>query len=270
MVVVKILWDIVKYDDITLLILPYINTRYTNDIILQSFRECIEVIKCKYLVVFIPYEKQLEDILLYEDTFDKEFRVIKNINVLNDPEFLKHHDPSIAYLLQQTSTFPITFFTKIIINTLHCSENILHDIKSSKVPTHYGLCVFQEIITANIFIKEKPFLIYGKTSTECGFDNIDCYYCEEDGIVTHDMFNDLIDEMNGTPIFIGSFTIDDEKIKNRWNTFFSGKLCIYDLDAFESLQPTINYRLTKDVPNLLRLLTSKQTDLLMISSKPNH
>lgn len=268
MIVVKILWDIIEETDITLLVLPSIQRHYNHESILQSFRESIHAIKCKFLIVLV--ENPPCDLILYEDMYDKEFMVLKDLSYINDPSFLEHHNPSIAYLLQNNKDILKNhLFTKIIINTLQCEETLLEQIKSLNVPTHYGLCVFQEIITAKIFLKEHPYFIHGKTTIECDYENAYHFYCSDDGVVCHDSFNDIIYGIQGVPIFVGTFTFYDEKVKHRWDTYFNNKVCIYDLDAFESLKPIKNYRISKDIPNLMKLFYTQNSDILTISTKTN-
>jgi hypothetical protein len=89
----------------------------------------------------------------------------------------------------------------------------------------------------------------------------------EESIICIDVFNDLIyrlDELDTIILFIGKFTFDNAEIEKRWNAYFTKQKCIYDTDAYETLKPKMHYRLSKDVPNLLKMYHSQKSDLLGI------
>jgi hypothetical protein len=283
MVVIKLKWDIVEEYDKVLLVIPDICVYYTHQEIINSFRESIQKIKCKFLVI-VTNKNITKHILKYEELYDKEFQWITDISTLENEEFLKHNNQDIAYMLQNRDFLTnnnTTFFTKIIINTLDCEEIFIRNLKSLKVPIHYGICVFQEIINMNIFMMNGTIsLIIGKTSTPIVVgENVDLIFnCNghfikgaisyEEPIICIDVFSDLmyrLGQINTTPIFIGEFSFYNSRIETRWNSYFSKKLCIYDIDAFQTLKPQKNFRLSKDIPNLLKMFHSKVSDILQIN-----
>jgi hypothetical protein len=66
-------------------------------------------------------------------------------------------------------------------------------------------------------------------------------------------------------LFIGKFAFDNAEIEKRWHTFFTKQKCIYDTDAYETLKPKKHCRLSKDVPNLLKMYHLQKSDLLGIT-----
>ena len=158
MIVVKLNWDIIEEDDKVLLILPE-DTDFTHPDIVATFRESIHKIKCDFVVAMISNFKEA-DILNYEELYDTEFQLLKNVALLKYNRFLKHHNRSVLYILQERTNMP-SFFTKVVINTLNCNDLLF--LKELKIPMHYGMCVFNEIITMNIFMKGSISLVIGET-----------------------------------------------------------------------------------------------------------
>jgi hypothetical protein len=275
MIVVKLNWDIIEEDDKVLVILPE-ETEFTHPDIVATFRESIHKIKCEFVVAMISNFNE-DDILKYEELYDIEFQLLKNVALLKNNRFLKHHNKSVVYILQgDTKITP--FFTKVVINTLNCDK--LTFLKELKIPMHYGMCVFNEIITMNVFMKGSISLVIGETRRpfvneepvdlifNCSGFFIKDSVSYEESIICIDVIHDLIyrlEKLDTIVLFIGKFTFDNADIEKRWNTFFTKQKCIYDTDAYETLKPKTNSRFSKDVPNLLKMYYSKKSDLLGIN-----
>ena len=284
MVVVKLKWELVEENDKVLLILPDIcrYKNFTNPHILNAFRESVKKIKCKFVVVIIPNLIFTQrNILKYEELYDNEFQWLSNVSLLNDTTFLDYHNESVMYILQDTTSFIDTsFFSKIVINTLNCDELCIRQLKSLHIPLHYGICVFEEIINMSIFLNGTISLIIGKTEEKISKESmVDMIFnCSgkfiknsisyEEPTICIDVFSDLIyrlDKLKTIPIFIGEFSFENSQIETRWNSYFTKKICIYDISAYETLKPIANYRLSKDIPNLLKMFYSQNSDLLHIN-----
>ena len=276
MVVIKLNWDIIEEDDRVLLILPN-DTDFTHPDIVATFRESIHKINCEFVVTIISNFKEA-DILKYEELYDTEFQLLKNLELLKNTHFLKHHNSSVVYILQQDMMKITPFFTKVVINTLNCDVKFLKELK---IPLHYGICVFNEIITMNIFMKGSISLVIGETIKPFIHDkpvdlifNCSGFFIKdsvsyEESIICIDVFNDLVyrlEELDTIVLFIGKFTFDNAEIEKRWHTYFTKQKCIYDTDAYETLKPKAHCRLSKDVPNLLKMYHLQKSDLLGITS----
>jgi hypothetical protein len=279
MIVVKLKWDIIEKEDRVLLILPNDHSLTHPDII-SIFRETIKKIKCAFVAIIIPHFND-NDILKYEELYDTEFQFLKNVSSFKNDDFLKHHNSNVMYILQDTASIMCTsFFTKIIIDTLNCSEVFVQQLKSLNVPIQYGMCVFNEIITMNIFMKGTISLIVGEIKNTLFFPekkvdmifNCSGFFIKnsvayEEPTICIDVLHDLtyrLNEMNTIPIFIGKFRFDNPQIEKLWQDYFTKTICIYDIDAYETLRPTENYRISKDIPNLLKMYYSNKSDLLCI------
>ena len=275
MVVIKLNWDVIEEDDRVLLILPE-ETDFTHPDIVATFRESIHKIKCEFVVAIVSNFKEA-DILKYEELYDTEFQLLNNVALLKNNRFLKHHNSSVVYILHKDMKIP-AFFTKVVINTFKC--DMIPSLKELKIPIHYGICVFNEIITMNLFMKGSISLVIGETKTpfinETPVDlifNCSGFFIEdavsyEESIICIDVFNDLVyrlEELDTIVLFIGKFTFDNAEIEKRWKTYFTKQNCIYDTDAYETLKPKMHCRLSKDVPNLLKMYHSQKSDLLGIT-----
>lgn len=280
MIIVKLKWDIIEKDDSVLLILPqYIDFTHPN--IFSTFRESIKKINCKFVVAIISNFKE-DDIIKYEDVYDNEFQLLKDTSFLYNTGFLKYHHGDVIYVLQDIDSIKnSTFFTKVVINTFDCDEYLIEKLKSLNVPMEYGICVFNEIINANIFLKGTISLIIGEIEKpllcekpidmifNCSKFFIEGAVSYEEPTICIDVLHDLkyrLDELTTIPIFVGKFKFDNLDIKKVWNSYFTKINCIYDIDAYETLEPTQNYRISKDIPNLLKMYHSKKADLLRIHS----
>ena len=264
MIVVKLNWNIIEEDDRVLLILPR-ETDYTHQDIVATFRESIQKIKCKFVVVIISSFKK-EHILEYEELYDREFQLLKNVALLKNEDFLKYHNNDTIYVLQDTKSIMTTpFFTKVIINTLNCNHLFVRQLKVLKIPIQYGMCVFNEIITMKLFMNGSISLIIGEIKTPINQEkpvdlifNCSGFFMKnavsyEEPTICIDVLHDLthrLKELDTIHVFIGKFTFDNADIEKKWNTYFEKKRCIYDTFAYETLKPKTNYRLSKDISNL--------------------
>lgn len=280
MIVVKLKWEIIEENDRVLLILPE-HIDFSHPDIFATFRETIQQIKCKFVVAVILNFKEA-DILKYENVYDREFQLLNHTSLLNNTDFLKHHNNDVIYVLQDKKTIlDIVFFTKIIINTYHCDDTLIKQLKVLNIPMQYGICIFNEIITMNIFLKGSVSLIIGETDEPFVCDspvdmifNCSGYFMEnaityEEATICIDVFHDLtyrLNELETTPIFIGKFKFDKPNIRTMWNSYFEKKYGVYDIHAYESFEPKKYYRISKDVPNLLKIHDLQKSDLLSIHS----
>ena len=118
--------------------------------------------------------------------------------------------------------------------------------------------------TKKPFIQDKPVDLIFNCS---GFFIKDAVSYEEP-IICIDVFNDLVyrlEELDTIVLFIGKFTFDNSEIEKRWHTYFTKQKCIYDTDAYETLKPKAHCRLSKDVPNLLKMYHLQKSDILGIT-----